>query len=227
MPRADPYFRARVNESEIGCIASFLAATHLRLLYGEPPYRNIGPCEYALPPHFSARRSTGFFCRARFACSWMEFAVKKLLILVAVVLGLTVGGAGPVTAVPGPVPPQPSNDLCGFTMNVDVTGKINFINLPGGGLLITSPGQKATLTNPDNGKSVSYVVTGVSRLTFLDDRVEVKSTGRNVLTIPEGDRKGVYLTVGNVNFAITTDLQNQVRPFEGPGQVVNICTLLS
>jgi hypothetical protein len=159
--------------------------------------------------------------------------MKKLLVLAALLLGLVVGG-GPVAAAPPrdpnpptPAPPHDPFTECGdFNIDVVVTGKIKFIEKPAGRLFITSPGQGVTLTNSKTGKTVSYVVTGVSRLDFLSDRVEVVSTGRNVLNIPVGPRKGVYLTVGNVNFAITLDFTAEVRPFSGPGQVTNICNVL-
>jgi hypothetical protein len=153
--------------------------------------------------------------------------MKKIVVLAAALFLSLAGGAGPAAAVPQPVPTVDPLTECGdFIINVDITGKFNVIELPGGGVIVTSPGQTATLTNPENGKSVTYVITGVSKFEFLSDRIEVKATGRNVLTIPEGARKGVYLTIGNVNYALTADGSGQVRPFSGPGQVVDVCAVL-
>ncbi len=87
-------------------------------------------------------------------------------------------------------------------------------------VISTSPGLKITLTA--NGKTLKYVITGVSRYAFLSDRIEVTSTGRNLLLLPSPD--GLYLTTGNVNFALTLDLK-ELRRFSGSGTATNICPL--
>ena len=100
--------------------------------------------------------------------------------------------------------PRPSEFVslnCGFEVNVELTGKVKNISLPDGRTVIsTSPGLKVKLTGVESQKSLSYVITGGSYYTFLDDTIEVVSTGRNILLLPTPD--GLYLTTGNVNYAL-------------------------
>lgn len=154
--------------------------------------------------------------------------MKRMLVLVALLLGLVVG-AGPVAAAP-PVPIGSFtfvNRDCGYRIEVVVTGKSGVNELPGGATIITAPGQEVTLTNIKTGASVTYVITGATHINVVSaDRQEVTSTGRNVLIVPEGDREGLYLTLGTVTYVLD-GRGRQITPFEGPGQVTDICTLLA
>lgn len=153
--------------------------------------------------------------------------MKRMLILAALLLGLVVGG-GPVSAAPpDPIEFTFVNRDCGYRIEITVTGKSGVNELPGGATIITAPGQEATLTNISTGESVTYVITGATHIdTSEPGLLIVKSTGRNVLIVPVGDREGLYLTQGNVEFVLD-DRGRQVSPFEGPGQVTDICALLA
>lgn len=152
--------------------------------------------------------------------------MKKWAIPAVLAAALFVG-AGPAAAVPSG-PPQPADpatftlDNCGFPVTAQLTGKFKNIATPAGTVISTSPGLKITLTA--NGKTLNYVITGTSRYTFLSDSVEVVSTGRNLLLLPSPD--GLYLTTGNVNYALNLD-NSELRRFSGPGTAANVCPLLA
>jgi hypothetical protein len=145
----------------------------------------------------------------------------------AVVAAAIFAGAGPAAAAPSG-PPQTADpaeftlDNCGFPVTATLTGKFKNITTPAGSVISTSPGLKITLTA--NGKSLNYVITGTSRYTFFSNKVEVVSTGRNLLLLPSPD--GLYLTTGNVNYALNLD-NTELRRFSGPGTAVNVCPLLA
>lgn len=153
--------------------------------------------------------------------------MKKALILAALLLGLSVGG-GPVSAAPPePIEVTFVNRDCGYRIEATVTGKSGVNELPGGAIIITAPGQEVTLTNIKTGESVTYVITGATHIdTSEPGLLIVTSTGRNVLIVPEGDREGLYLTQGTVEFVLD-DKGRQVSAFEGPGKVTDICALLA
>ena len=82
-----------------------------------------------------------------------------------------------------------------------------------------------TLKGDQSGKTASYVITGVLFFSFPGDRIEVKATGNNLLQLPSPD--GLYLTRGNVNFALELDGITEKRRFSGSGTAVNVCPLLA
>jgi hypothetical protein len=157
----------------------------------------------------------------------MEFAMKKIMVFAAVLLCLFVGG-GPVAAAP----PEPAdttffNNDCGFRIKITVTGGGGVNELPGGAIILTAPNQRVTLTIVKTGESVSFVITGATHIDTSDPGLlVVTSTGNNVLTVPEGPTEGVYFTQGTVTFVLD-DKGRQVKAFEGPGKVTDICTLLA
>jgi hypothetical protein len=181
----------------------------------------------------------------------MEFVMKKLLVAIALLLG-PVLSAGPGTAAPpekpnpnkpvvidiingsGTIPAIADGGACAFPVDVVVTGKFKIIESQQGRTIFTSPGQKVTLTN--GTKSVSYVVTGVRRevATQTPDGTVLEEvvTGRNVVTNARdanSERVGLFLLVGEFNYAITDDLPvpQEVRVFSGKGQVVDVCAALA
>ncbi len=159
--------------------------------------------------------------------------MKRWLAPLALAVGLAAGAGSAVAAPnpPGPVDPTAFPlDCPGFQVTAELTGKAKLINLPGGRQKITAPGQKVTLTGP-SGTTVSYVITGTTHIQNLPRGVqEIRSTGRNVITVPRvlgpnGHPEGLFLTTGNVNYA----LQNgkELRLFSGPGKVTDVCALLA
>lgn len=161
--------------------------------------------------------------------------MKRVLILAALLLGLVVG-AGPVAAAP---PTQsgkpgvlfegdlPAGSTCSFEVHVLQTGKEKIINLPGERITTASPGQKVTLTNNATGESTSYVITGSRHELTTNGITEVKVTGRNVALNFAGksSKPGIFLLVGNFNFALRGDVEE--RLFSGAGQVTDVCAVLS
>jgi len=162
--------------------------------------------------------------------------MKKFL-APACLLAAIVAGASPAAAVPsGPPTPFVENgalpaSVCGFDISYTLTGKTKVITSPNGRTTTTtSPGQKITLVNDDSGASVSYVITGVRRETRVAstplDIIETVVTGRNiVVNNQESDIPGLYVLVGEYNYAINTDFQ-EVRVFSGHGRVIDVCAAL-
>ena len=161
--------------------------------------------------------------------------MKKILTLPLLLVAL-IAGAGSVHAAPTPVDETPSTLPEGifckdFDVTYALTGKTNTIT-NGNVTTVTSPGQKITLTNDETGKSVSYVITGVRREVVVEatplDITEVVVTGRNIVVNAKGsDIQGIYVLVGEFNFAIIPEPFEEVRVFSGKGRVIDVCAALS
>ncbi|QTG79550.1 hypothetical protein [Arthrobacter crystallopoietes] len=167
--------------------------------------------------------------------------MKHWLIPTAVVAGL-IATASPVSAANGvaPINVGGSGDLdgfCDFEVDFTLTGKSKVIETGNERRIITSPGQKITLTA--NGKTFTSVITGVrfERDVVVNGEtiIETEVRGRNILTnplptpeSPGSARPGLFLVVGNFNFAVDED-GNEVRVFnaDGPGKVTDVCAALS
>lgn len=156
--------------------------------------------------------------------------MKRLLVITALISGLILGVGPAANAAPSGPPVSaagtgtahcgPTNG--GFPVDEVVTGSVKNIFSPDGTIISTSPGLKITLTA--HGKTLNYVVTGVLFITVLSDRIEVVATGQNLVFVPD---VGLFLTVGDVNFAVSPDGNSEVRRFSGVGQVTDVCALLS
>ncbi|MBT2596292.1 hypothetical protein [Arthrobacter sp. ISL-72] len=152
-------------------------------------------------------------------------------------LAAIVAAATPATAAPsGPPTAFTENgslpaSVCGFPISYTLTGKTKVIKSPTGRTIITSPGQKITLVNEGTDASVSYVITGVRRETLVDvpntdvDTIETVVTGRNIVVNFESARPGLFVLIGEFNYAINTNFE-EVRVFSGNGQVIDICAAL-
>ncbi|MBG6224802.1 hypothetical protein IWX63_001364 [Arthrobacter sp. CAN_A2] len=155
----------------------------------------------------------------------------------AVIIAAFVATAGPLATANAASPTDAGSSgtlagFCSFDVAFTVTGKTKTITKSPTERLITSPGQKVTLSA--NGKTVSYVVTG-SRLekdvTVGGRKItEVQVRGRNILLNAIGvtETPGLILVVGNFNYALDS-AGNEVRGVNvnGPGQVTNVCQVLS
>lgn len=118
-----------------------------------------------------------------------------------------------VTFVLDPSDPNVGTSACAFPVEISITGKSKTINLPGNRMIITAPGQVATVTNvSDRSKQVKLNTTGV--FTFLNQPgggfVGI-GTGRNLVTDPTF---GLTLVVGRFSFA-----------FDGAGNLIQGLTL--
>lgn len=153
--------------------------------------------------------------------------MKKWLVPTAVLASIFAAAAPAAAAPSGPpitVDGPATFTSCGFPVTGEVTGKAKNITTPSGDIISTSPGLKITLTGPD-GKTASYVITGVLFFSFPSENVvEVKATGNNLLQLPSPD--GLFLTRGNVNFSVDSK-GNELRRFSGSGTATNICSLLA
>ncbi len=133
-----------------------------------------------------------------------------------------------VTASSSSGPPTPVNlsfildGPCGFSVLVELDGKEKVKELPGGLLVISSPGLNATLTNLDTGKQAIEGITGTIRVTFHENGdAELGLTGRNLVEV----ENGLFITIGN--WSLTVDLDgNSVQPLQGKGKLIDVCELL-
>jgi hypothetical protein len=165
-----------------------------------------------------------------------------LIALLALVVAVPTVFAQPQGREPNPKAPQDVSvtfppefvatfpGSCDFPLQIVLSGKAKEIQLPNGGLLITSPGLDATLTNftdPDavNPPSVTFNVTG-STVTSTDPEtgdVTTVARGRNLLIDPVA---GTVIAIGNFSFVSNSD-GTVAEPLEGEGQLIDVCALLA
>ena len=122
-----------------------------------------------------------------------------------------------------PEPPLPGH--CSFPIQLDLSGKAKTIELPDGSAIMTSPGLFVTVTNLDTPENqVTLNITGTLHETTAENGdVTTRITGRNLPFDPEA---GVNLTIGNFSFVFDAE-GNLLQSFEGKGQVIDVCALLS
>jgi hypothetical protein len=135
------------------------------------------------------------------------------------------GGRPPISASGSFVLPAGSVfGECAFDVRVDLAGKGSTINLPGGRVILTSPGLHATLTNVNDPlKSVTLNITGAMHQSIDSngDMVTV-ATGRNLLGDPDA---GFVLAIGSFSFKFRGN--TLVQPLMGHGQLTKVCPLIS
>jgi hypothetical protein len=123
------------------------------------------------------------------------------------------------------VNPGDPGGSCAFQLQLDLSGKGKTITQPDGSRILTSPGLHVTATNLDNGEQATFSITGAFHETTNpeNDEVTTKVTGRNLLFDPEA---GIVLLSGNFSFVFDAE-GNLIQAFEGNGQVIDVCELLS
>lgn len=123
-----------------------------------------------------------------------------------------------------------ANQLCKYPVQLVVTGKSKFIELPGDRFFIASPGQEVTITNLKTGEEETFLITGATHAEVqADGTTEVTVTGLNVVLNPreaKSGKPGIFLLEGNFNFALKED-GTEERVFSGTGDVTDICALLA
>ena len=123
------------------------------------------------------------------------------------------------------VNPGDQGGSCDFPIRLVVSGKGKTITLPNGSRIITSPGLFVTVTNlatPENQTTLN--ITGTfHETTAANGDVTTRITGRN---LPFDPVKGINLTIGNFSFVFDKN-GNLLQSFEGKGQVIDVCALLS
>jgi hypothetical protein len=147
---------------------------------------------------------------------------------------LTPGGAA--TGAP-PVPPEPptttkaAGEACAFPIQVDVTGKIGFIDLPHNHhftAIQTAPGQRTTVTNLDTGKSVTFNTTGAFRVVSSSGGVDViEAGGHNFLYGEPQAGVTAFATTGPIEFtAVDNHIVEKGLDLSG-ARVRDICAELA
>jgi hypothetical protein len=126
-------------------------------------------------------------------------------------------------------PPESAEDAfevpsCGFPVQVTTTGKVKYIQ-HGDQLITIAPAQKATLTNPSTGESISVNLAGAFHETVLPNGDLVgRGTGHNVFGGPGAG--GIIYTTGNVSY--TQDADTGVVTFtRRSAKMVNLCDALA
>jgi hypothetical protein len=110
-------------------------------------------------------------------------------------------------------------------MQLEVSGKTKTIEQGNGGMIITSPGAFATITNLANGKQATFNITGSSHKSTLENgNVKTVITGRNFALDPVA---GTVITVGRFTFINDPTDTTNVVPVSGKGQMIDVCELLS
>lgn len=161
----------------------------------------------------------------------MKHSLNLKLGAFIVLLALACGAALSVSAL---AQGQPSDvdesftieGICAFPVLVELRGKSNTIELPGGRIIFTSPRLTATLTNLDHPANHETLgITGAFHQTVLPNGdVELVLTGRNLL-IGLDPEAGFVISIGRFSFVVDAD-GNIVQPLSGRGQLVDICALL-
>jgi hypothetical protein len=114
--------------------------------------------------------------------------------------------------------------FCAFPVHILALGKQGVIELPGGGLIVTSPALSATLTNVRSGESVTLSITGAFHITTLaNGNVQTVYTGRNIVFDP---LVGIVLLIGEFTGVADPETGMLVQPLEGTGQNIDLCLLL-
>jgi hypothetical protein len=112
---------------------------------------------------------------------------------------------------------------CDFPLRLDLSGKGKMIELPDGGVILTSPGLNVTLTNEADDKQATFNITGASHTTTLENgNIETVITGRNFAIDPV---VGTVITIGRFTF-VFDEAGNLVQSQEGVGQRIDVCALL-
>lgn len=157
-------------------------------------------------------------------------SMTHCLALSGLVLGSVVAAAQPATAaaVPGPIDVSFPVSCPGFDATLSAQGKLGIVDLPGGRQFITGPNLKATVTGP--GGSVSYVITGLTKVQNLSDGGQfVTATGANLITVPaaNGHPAGLYFTRGTVSWTLNADGSERGGMFTGKGTVADVCAAVA
>jgi hypothetical protein len=115
---------------------------------------------------------------------------------------------------------------CSFPMQVVISGKTKTIEQGNGGIIVTSPGAFATITNLANMEQATFNITGSAHKSELEETGNVKTvmTGRNFALDPVA---GTIITIGRFTFVNDPTDTTNVVPVSGKGQMIDVCTLLS
>ena len=162
--------------------------------------------------------------------------MKRILLMIVGILSALVvaapmvsaqsnGGApgdatGTIIVAPGDYP-----GTCDFPYSLELSGKGKTIELPDGGLILTSPGLDVTITNLDEPENqATFNITGsVHQSTTEDGDVVTVLTGRNFAIDPV---VGTTVVIGRFSFVFDAE-GNLVQSLTGEGQLIDVCEALS
>ncbi len=114
---------------------------------------------------------------------------------------------------------------CDFPMQIDISGKTKTIKQGNGGMIITAPGQKATITNVASGEQETFNVTGTFHKSTLENgNVKTVITGRNLALDPVA---GTVITIGRFTYVNDPTDTTNVVPLSGKGRMIDICARLA
>lgn len=114
---------------------------------------------------------------------------------------------------------------CNFPMQLEVSGKTKTIEQGNGGVIITSPGAFATITNTANDEQATFNITGSAhKSTLANGNVKTVMTGRNFALDPVA---GTFISIGRFTFINDPTDTTNVVPVSGKGQMIDVCELLS
>jgi hypothetical protein len=146
-----------------------------------------------------------------------------LLAVAALLVPVAQATAAQPGAVPTPLEPGPFTveGLCDFPVILEFSGKAGEIDLPGGAVIFTGPGQMVTITNAeDPSKSVTLSITG----TFMSREGSdvTVARGRSVIVLPG---QGLALIVGR--FLFTETEEGEVLQPGGAGTITPVCPMIA
>jgi hypothetical protein len=111
---------------------------------------------------------------------------------------------------------------CDFDVEVSSSGLAGKIDLPGNRFIFTAPQLTATLTNLQNGRSVTLSITGAfHQSTDQNGDIITVATGRNLLGDPVA---GFVLAIGDFSFVFDSN-GNLIQPLTGQGQLIDVCLI--
>lgn len=167
--------------------------------------------------------------------------MKRVLLPIALVLGLLAGMGSAVAAPPIPVDPTTETlDCPGFQVEAVTTGKAKVIDMfPNRNLNFEKPVRfytnvgaavTVTLTGPaPASKVLTYPLNGTVRLAFdfnIPDFL-VRFTGKNLVTVPTAyGIPGIFYTSGQLGYAEGGPVYPNAG-LTGPGKITDVCALLA
>jgi hypothetical protein len=122
--------------------------------------------------------------------------------------------------------PLEAGDACAFPVEIALQGKSKLIELPGGGSIVTSPGQFATVKNLSPPfKQVSLNITGAFHISPQPDgSILTRYSGRNLILDVEA---GFVLAIGNFSFVSDATGNAVLVPLtKQGGQLIDVCALI-
>jgi hypothetical protein len=160
--------------------------------------------------------------------------VRRLFSAAVLGLAATVLSVTPALAAP----PEPVGGAggfplegCGFDVQAERSGKVKhlrqskpWVERDLHGLMRVFPNQRVTLTNPETGVSITYVIAGVLRMTPTDFGLtwRLRFTGHNLVSAPG---IGILYTTGSQTFV--EDWDGTTTLTKSHGKVVNVCDVLA